>query len=285
MKYGMNYLLMNEEAGDEGTPGGGEPAPAAAPATAPDEGNWYDSLPQDMREDQNITKFDSVESLSKSWLNAQRMIGADKIPMPQTDEDWGNVYARLGRPEDITGYEVTPPEGVELNAELQESFLTKAHELGLSNKQVQELSAWQFAQTQAGQEATDSASESALSEKMGALKTEWGQAFDQNTGIAQRAIAEFATDTDKDFLNNAVIDGVKVGDHPVMAKLFHNIGKSMMESGKLEGDGRESAMTPQDIEDKRNTLMSNPAYLDRKHPEHKQVARQVQQLFEQQFPT
>jgi len=76
---------------------------------------------------------------------------------------------------------------------------------------------------------------------------------------------------------------VKVGDHPVMAKLFHNVGKAMMESGKLEGDGRESALTPQDIEDKRNTLMSNPAYLDRKHPEHKQVARQVQQLFEQQY--
>lgn len=283
MKYGMNYLLMNEEGGDEGTPGGGEQAPAAAPASAPDEGNWYDSLPQDMREDQNITKFDSVESLSKSWLNAQRMIGADKIPMPQTDEDWGNVYARLGRPEDITGYEVSAPEGVELNAELQESFLTKAHEIGLSNKQVQEISAWQFAQSQAGQDASNTADESALNEKVTALKSEWGQAFDQNAGIAQRAIAEFATDADKDFLNNATIDGVKVGDHPVMAKLFHNIGKSMMESGKLEGDGRESAMTPQDIEDKRNTLMNNPAYTDRKHPEHKQVARQVQQLFEQQY--
>jgi len=115
------------------------------------------------------------------------------------------------------------------------------------------------------------------------LSQNGGQAFDQNAGIAQRAIAEFATDADKDFLNNAVIDGVKVGDHPVMAKLFHNVGKAMMESGKLEGDGRESAMTPQDLEDKRNTLMNHAAYTDRKHPEHKQVARQVKQLFEQQY--
>jgi hypothetical protein len=262
---------MEEEAGAEGEGG------------AVTGGNWYDTLPEDMREDQNITKFDSVESLSKSWLNAQRLIGADKIPMPQTDDDWGNVFNKLGRPEDASGYAIEPIEGVEVNAEMQTAFLEKAHEIGLLPNQVQELAQWQMQQGLSGQEASNQALESSLNEKMDALKTEWGQAFDQNAGIAQRAISEFATDADKDFMNNAVIDGVKVGDHPAMARLFHNIGKSMMETGKLEGVGSEQAMTPSDMQDKIDSLMGHPAYTDRKHPEHRQVAKQVTQLFQQKY--
>ena len=108
------FLLMSEETGGDGTALGGEPAaavvaPVVTPAAA--EGNWYDSLPQDMREDQNITKFESVEVLAKSWQHAQKMIGADKIPMPQTDDDWSNVYTRLGRPYEANLYNIEAPEG------------------------------------------------------------------------------------------------------------------------------------------------------------------------------
>lgn len=283
MNLFLKYPLMEEEAGGDVAPGGGQ-APAVTPAvTTTEGGNWYDSLPQDMREDQNITKFESVEVMAKSWLNAQRLIGADKITMPQTDEDWGGVFDKLGRPKDASGYELKAAEGVEVNAEMQQSFLTKAHEIGLLPKQAQALADWQIEQGQAVTEASTQADEATLNEKMTGLKTEWGQAFDQNVGIAQRAINEFATDADKDFMNNAVIDGVKIGDHPAMAKLFHNIGKSMMESGKLEGTGNEQAMTPTEMQDQIDSLMGHPAYTDRKHPEHKQVARQVTQLFEQKF--
>jgi hypothetical protein len=274
---------MDEE---PGAAGGVEadPAPVADPAPAPaSDAKWYDTLPSEMREDQNVTKFDSVESLTKSWLNAQRMIGQDKIPMPQTDEDWGNVYSRLGRPDDVTGYKIEAPEGAEINADAQSAFLDVAHKIGLNQTQVQALAQWEFDQSAANKQASDTASETALNEKANALKAEWGQAFEQNAGIAKRAIAEFATDSDKDFLNNAVIDGVKAGDHPVMAKLFHNIGKAMMESGKLEGLGKEGVMSPQELEDKTSTLMSNPAYTDKRHPEHQMINRQVQELFKQRF--
>ena len=112
------FLLMSEETGGDGTALGGEPAAAVAPvvpaAVPAGDGNWYDSLPQDMREDQNITKFESVEVLAKSWQHAQKMIGADKIPMPQTDDDWSNVYTRLGRPYEANLYNIEAPEGFEV---------------------------------------------------------------------------------------------------------------------------------------------------------------------------
>jgi hypothetical protein len=278
VKY-LNDRLMDEEPGEAG---GGVVEPVVAPVV-PSDAKWFDGLPTEMREDQNITKFDSVESMAKSWLNAQRMIGQDKIPMPQTDEDWGTVYGRLGRPDEATGYQVAAPEGVEINAEKQQAFFDKAHQLGLSAKQVEGLAAWEFEQSAASGEAAKNSQESIFNEAQNALKQEWGQAFEQNSGIALRAAAEFLSESDKEFVNSAMIDGVKVGDHPVMAKLFHNIGKSMMEGGKLEGVGGEQVMSPQQMEEKRSSLMSHPAYVDNRHPEHKMILRQVEESFKQQF--
>jgi hypothetical protein len=272
--FNFKYRLLNEEPGE---------ADGAAPAEAPSEGNWYDSLPEEMRGDQNITKFDSVEAMGKSWLNAQRLIGADKIPMPQTDEDWGNVYNRLGRPEDATGYKIDAPEGVEVNADMQGAFLSKAHELGLNQKQVEGLAAWQFEQGSESAQASEQASEQAFTEAMNGLKAEWGNAFEQNANIAIRAAGEFLGDQDKAFLESAKVDGVSLGDHPTFLKLFNNVGKQMMEGSQLEGLGSEMAKTPQEIEDERNTLMAHPSYMDRAHPEHKQTLRKVQEMFKQQY--
>jgi hypothetical protein len=271
-----NYVLMNEEPADTG---GGEPANIGQSS----DGNWYDSLPEDMREDQNITKFDSVESLGKSWLNAQRLIGADKIPMPQTDDDWENTYNRLGRPEDVAGYEVKAPEGVEIDSELQGSFLQTAHSLGLNQKQVEGLANWQFEQGANTQQASQQQSEQLFNEAMNGLKSEWGNAFEQNANVAVRAASEFLSEDDKAFIENAKIDGIEVGNHPMFLKLFHNVGKQMMEGSKLEGLGSEVIKTPDEMEDERNSLMANPAYMDSRHPEHKQIVKKVQNLFQQQF--
>lgn len=240
-------------------------------------------MPEDIRSDQNITKFDSTEALAKSYINAQQLIGRDKIPMPVTDEDWSNVYNRLGRPEDVTGYKIDAPEGVEINQDAQNSFLEMAHKAGFNQNQVEMLAQWEFARSQEAQNASQQSSEQAFNDAINGLKNEWGNAFEQNANIAVRAAGEFLNDADRDFLANAKIDGVNVGDHPAFLKMFHKIGTQMMEGKQLEGLGSEQAKTPQEIEDERSSLMNNPAYVDRNHPEHAKVLRQVQELFKLQY--
>lgn len=272
----FNLVYMNEAEAAEGGQGSGAVAPQ-------DGGNWYDSLPEDIRSDQNITKFDSTEALAKSYINAQQLIGRDKIPMPVTDEDWSNVYNRLGRPEDVTGYKIDAPEGVEINQDAQNSFLEMAHKAGFNQNQVEMLAQWEFARSQEAQNASQQSSEQAFNDAINGLKNEWGNAFEQNANIAVRAAGEFLNDADRDFLANAKIDGVNVGDHPAFLKMFHKIGTQMMEGKQLEGLGSEQAKTPQEIEDERSSLMNNPAYVDRNHPEHAKVLRQVQELFKLQY--
>lgn len=278
--FKLHNVYMNEEtAGDQLA--ASEPVEQSSETS----GAWYDSFSEEVKGNQNVTKFTSAEELAKSYINAQRLIGAEKIPMPTTDEDWSNTYARLGRPDDPSGYEINAPEGMEVNEQFQQQFAELAHQIGLSQKQAAALAEFDFNRHSTSMEEFTQNQEAATNSAIESLQKEWGNAFEQNVNIASRALKEFASPEDMEFINNATIDGVPVGNHPTIVKLMNNIGKGMMESGKLEGQGNEQVMTPSQIEDKQAQLMAHPAYLDSRHPEHASISRQVKELFELRYPS
>ena len=41
--------------------------------------SWKEAIPEELRNDPNIAKFTELESLAKSYVNATRMIGQDKV--------------------------------------------------------------------------------------------------------------------------------------------------------------------------------------------------------------
>ncbi len=280
----LRYVLMNEETGGDVTALGGEPAAVVAPVEeAPAGDKWYSGFSEDVRGNNSITKYDSVEALANAHISAQRMIGAEKIPMPTTDDDYSAVYKRLGCPDSAEMYQVTAPEGVEINQDIQDSYKAVAHELGLSQKQMDGLATWQFNQEATGSAASAEASQSALDTASNGLKAEWGEAHEQNVNLAARAASEFMGEDGAKFFNESMIDGIPAGEHPGLLKMFHSVAKGMMESNKIEGIANEGKQTPQEIEDSRNSLMANPAYLDKRHPEHLSVMRKVQESFKLQF--
>ena len=268
--------LMNDEPVD-----GGAPAPKEAQPEQVTEGSWFDSFSEDIRGNQDITKFNSAEELAKSYINAQTLIGRDNIPMPVTEDDWANTYNRLGRPETADGYELQV-DSEAINPEFQQSFLEKAHSLGLSNKQVQALTEWNLSLSD-GSEEVALQQEQATQEAVESLKKDWGNAFEQNVNIANRALNEFVSSEDIDFITETEIGGVKLADHPVMARILHNVGKGLMEDVKFEGKGNELVLSPNELQDKQSSLMAHPAYFDRNHPEHASIKRQVTDLFKLQY--
>lgn len=268
------FLLMNEELGDGAggeTGGGGE-----------DSGNWYDGFAEDVRTNNNITKFGSAEELGKSYINAQRLIGADKIPMPETDDDWSNVYGRLGRPDEASMYTIDAVEGFEVNEEQQTAFKEFAHSKGFSQSQIQALATWDMERQNSAGTANEESSQAKLDEANNSLKAEWGEAHAQNVNLAARAADEFMGEAGKEFFDNAMIDGVPAGEHPGLLKMFHSVAKGMMESSKLEGIANEGKQTPQEISDSIGSAMANPAYMNKNHPEHPALMRKVEGLFKLQ---
>ena len=84
---------MSEEAiqdtGSQEVAGGSQAAPIG----------FLDSLPEDLRGEPSLRTFTDPASLAKSYVNAQRMIGADKIPKPGkswTDDQYNEFYNSVG---------------------------------------------------------------------------------------------------------------------------------------------------------------------------------------------
>ena len=59
--------------------------------------NFKDLIPENFREEKALDNFNNMEDFVKSYLHAQKLVGADKIPVPNkhaTEEDWNEVFEK-----------------------------------------------------------------------------------------------------------------------------------------------------------------------------------------------
>ena len=238
------------------------------------EANWRDTIPEEIRGHKSLEHIQDVGALAKSYVNAQSMIGADKLAIPgkyATDDDWAEVYRRLGRPDNAADYELTNelPEGVTANDDLLEGFRGAAHEAGLSPQQAQKLLGWYNnflgEMTQADQGQADQIRQDTETE----LRREFGQAYEDRISIGNAVFQEFGVENISEI---QLADGRLVGDHPDIIKMMVNIGQfidSKIGEDSLEGVKNSGAMTPSDAQEKLSELMApNSPYWDQRHPEH-----------------
>src|SRR5690554_6452317 len=137
--------ILAEPGGSQGGTGsvgaGGADPPDKDPASGGAGGNanpCLEYLPESFRADAVFSRFKDMESLLASYKSAQSMVGMDKIPIPgkhATDDDWKQVFGRLGLPESVDKYEMKLPEGVD--ADFVKAFKETAHKAGVLPKQAQ----------------------------------------------------------------------------------------------------------------------------------------------------
>ena len=123
------------------TPTATQVAVKGADTPAPQTSSWKDSISEVYRNDPNIEKFTEADALAKSYINAVKMIGQDKIAIPtnnSTQEAWDEAYEKLGRPESPEKYALdAKSDVVPFDENAIKSFAEQLHKLGLNNKQAQ----------------------------------------------------------------------------------------------------------------------------------------------------
>jgi hypothetical protein len=269
----------------------GTPAPVAEPKVngdapqggdnnAPSKGAWYEALPADYKENPSITKFKSVEDLSKSYLEIQKMVGKDKVVVPNeksSKEEWEQFYTKAGRPADVKGYELPK---LEVAPELQKSmeanldaFKSKALELGLSKKQFAEMYGLSV---EVNQNAFNQFLETQLQGKQTTateLRKEFGAAFEVKQDLAQKVVNTFFTDPEAaKVVQNHLLSNAG------FAKAMMKIGESLGED-VIAGKPREFTLTPAAAESEYNALLNNKAFYDEFNPERKaMVDRSIELL-------
>lgn len=258
------------------------PDTAAQPAAAPAEPlGFLDSLPEDLRQEPTIAKFTDAASLAKSYIQAQRMIGADKVALPgksATPDEWRDVYRKLGAPDDPNAYEVKIGENVLTDNEVG-AFREAAFEAGLNPNQAERIAQFIDQSVTQAQSAREQQIEEVKYQGEQELRKEWGQAFDQQVQLAYKAATTFMGDTD--ILDTVELaDGRLLGDHPQIVRMFAKLAKEIGEDNLL-GETTEMVMTPQEAQSRLGELtgQSTP-YWDKFHPEHRQYVDEALRLRE-----
>lgn len=247
------------------------------------EKSWLETLSPELRENPNVTKFKSPEDMAKSWIEAQRIIGKEKIPVPGEDakpEDWDMVYDRLGRPKDADSYqlpEVEMPKGLEFEEENLKEFRAQAHKLGLTQKQVEGLFSYHAdTQKQSYQQMVEQ-SEKDSQEAEKALRKEWGTAYGEKLQMANKALKMAAGD-DFDKLN------AKIGNDPVAIKALANLASKMSEDTLGPGNNKNFSRTPEAAKAEIAKLQKQLMGMDSLDPERKFVREKLDVAYREAYP-
>lgn len=137
---GTPATATTEEAGNPKPEGTGENV------VTPSEGNterpgWMDQLSGDLKDNESLRRFDSVESAAKSYVELEGKLGAAvTVSEDPTDEELSRVRTLLGVPESAEGYDFTAvelPEGVTFTEDALGRFAEHAKANDLTQKQAQ----------------------------------------------------------------------------------------------------------------------------------------------------
>ena len=242
--------------------------------------NFKDLIPENFREEKSLENFNNMEDFVKSYLHAQKMVGADKIPVPNkhsTDEDWNEVFKRLGAPGSPDDYKYDFKDQ-EMDSQQVQEFNKTAHRLGLLPKQAEGLI--KFYNEMNGNIAANQEEQAAQAQLNveTELKKEFGPQFNKRLDQAKRLAVN---SLGQDFLENTYLkDGSRLGDNLNVIKAFSDLADKLSEDPIIQGDGT-SYMTAKDIEKEITELtQEGSAYWDKNHINHQKAVDEVLKLRE-----
>ena len=242
------------------------PAPAIetpAEVASGGSGNEFLSMvPEDLREHPSLTPIKDVPNLVRSYVNSQKLIGADKLPLPAnpTDEDLDRIADRLGRPEAASGYEIAV-DGNIITEEVAQDFAEMAHKTRLTPKQVVDVLDYYKDRVQGTAQADADKRHQSQIDASNQLKAEWGSNYDKHFELAMSLADELS---DKQAITRIVLqDGTNLGDHPEFIKAFAKFAEfkqSVTSEDTVAEKSQVNHMTKQSAQAEIDAIMKSPEY-------------------------
>tara|TARA_R110000803_G_scaffold57475_5_gene115417 strand:- start:4218 stop:5075 length:858 start_codon:yes stop_codon:yes gene_type:complete len=244
--------------------------------------DFLSSIPEDLREHPSLSPIKDVGNLARSYINAQRLIGADKIPMPvnPTDDDLDNIYSKLGRPETPSQYNIAA-DGNVLTEERATEYSEIAHKLRLNPDQAQGVLDYYRSVVQNDLNASNDANAQAMESATASLQSEWGDKFEAKVQAAQKVVDQFGA---SDIMELQLADGTKLGNNPDVIKAFSNIAdfrQNVTSEDTISEMSQSGGMTAVSAQAEVDAIMNDKthAYWDRRNVVGRQNAiKKVQEL-------
>jgi hypothetical protein len=252
-------------------------AKADTPAPQPTQSTWKDSISEVYRSDPNIEKFTEIDALAKSYINATRMIGQDKMVVPNknfTDDQWEEAYVKMGRPESADKYTLdAKSETVPMDENAIKIFSETSHKLGLNNKQAQGVLDFYKNNMEARTQQAKVDAETTQAQAKNVLRQEWGRDYDSNIAKAKSLAT---ANLSPEIFEMQLADGTALGDNVDVIKGFAKIA-NMMSEDKILSTESENMDRAEDIQTEIDQIMNDRAgpYYNRTHPDHDKMVQKV----------
>jgi len=253
--------------------------PTETTATETPAVDFQSLIPSEYKEEKSLQNFSKMDDFVKSYLHSQKLVGLDKIPVPNkhaTDEDWKEVYKRLGSPEAADGYKYSLPEGHAVPEETLKNFSEEAVKLGLLPNQADGIMKYYNQVINEGMNDQSIKAEEARSNAEQQLRQEYGSTYDNRiTGAKNLATATLGSE----FLNSTILqDGSKLGDNPQIVKAFAELSEKLSEDDIVKGDSTSYLTTNEITKQIAALQQKGSAYWDKKHPAHAVAVEEVAAL-------
>ena len=252
-------------------------AKADTPAPQPTQSTWKESISEVYRNDPNIEKFTEIDALAKSYINATRMIGQDKMIVPNknfTEDQWEEAYIKMGRPQSFDKYTLdTKSDVVPLDEQAIKNFQEQSFKLGLNNQQANGILDFYKNNMEAADKQAKVDAETTQAQAQQLLRQEWGREYDTNINKAKSlANANLAPEV----LELQLSDGSRLGDNVDVIKGFAKIA-NMLSEDKILSTESENMDKSEDIQTEIDQIMNdkNGPYWNKSHPNHDKVVQQV----------
>ena len=243
--------------------------------------NFKEVIPEKYKDEKALANFTSMDDFVKSYLSAQRLVGANKVAIPNkmaTDEDWEEVYSKLGRPSKPEDYKYSFSEE-DINPDQLKNFNETAHRIGLLPKQAERIIKFYNEMNTQAEVDNQKMFEAKQTEAMTDLKKEFGPTYTKRLDQAKK----LATETlGNEMLNNTVLkDGTRLGDSVEVIKAFSMLADKLSEDEIIKGEG-SSYQTASEIEKEISELTEDGSpYWNKTHPNHAKTVDRVFKLREQ----
>lgn len=248
--------------------------------------DWKSALPKELQDEPSLKSINDINALAKSYINAQKLVGAEKIVVPSkhaTPEDWKGVYQKLGLPADIKEYDIKLKEGALVDKDFSEKFKQTAYNAGILPQQAQTLVEWYDKANQEIETTIQTKLKAQQDTQIAQLKEEWGQAFDQKVSRAKQVLGEVQ---DKSLIE--YLDQSGLGNDPKLIKMFAQIGDRFFKEATEKGgqSPNSNLQSPAEARAEYNKAMADQShpYWVKDHPGHNDAVKEMARLFNMANP-
>lgn len=266
---------------------------AVQPAT--DQQKFIETLPEAYRADPVFKNFGGLEDLARSYKAASSMVGLDKnqvlrIPTEDTPEAWGEIWNKLGRPENEDGYKFDSLKELPgFSEEKYKAFAKVAYENGITDKGFNALQAMYAEDIKSQMGGMKEAEGTQVKDWQEGLKQEYGQAYPEKLKLAQAAVAKFGGEE----LVGLIKSAPAAFENPAIIKAFVAMGEQMQkiadqtkeDNGFLPaGAANSGARTPNQAKAELAELEASDLYkkvaFDPTHPQRQSIMDKRTKLYE-----